>query len=209
MTDQVAARIDPTDVITSTTLATAMKAKTIFGSHMQKEDNKMSNTHRQSRSLPFAPEFLRLVVLSVIATITILDAIPSHAQGGWLGSGHGVDIGSGPAGSDSYNAFNTTYSVTGGGTGCAPSGDQLHFTYMELPSGGNFRLIARIASFTGAAGSEVGLAVRQDLNASDSAGCVLFQPATGSSPTPNNLTYLDRNLQTSPSRPLSMGGRYA
>ena len=163
-----------------------------------KDNYPMSDIKRLIRSLRTAPHLALYAGLGLIATIAILAAPPCCADAGWLGNGHGCDIGGGPTGSDSYNSSTGTYTITGGGSGFKQAGDQMHVAYTELPAGGNFRLIARIAGFTGGKGSGVGLIVRQDINAVDSAACVLFQPATGTSPTPNNLTCFARNLQVSP-----------
>ena len=82
-----------------------------------------------------------------------LGAVPCHAElpSGWSG----LDLGGPTAGLDAYS--NGVYTVTGAGIGLGSTNDQMHFTCQTLDAGGNFRLTVRVASFTGGAGSEVGL----------------------------------------------------
>ena len=144
---------------------------------------------------------VRNVRAQIVATIAmrvmlccalLLMAItPSYAQlpAGWAG----LDIGGGTAGSNSYSAG--VYTITGSGTGIGSASDQMHFTYYTLPSGGNFRLTARIASFNGTAKSQVGLTVRQGTGSTGTIGGVAYEPASGSGNSPNRFEVFNRNTQ--------------
>jgi len=131
-----------------------------------------------------------------------LVAVPCHAQlpSGWSG----VDIGSPTAGSDAWS--NGVYTITGAGTGLSDKGDQMRFTSTTLSAGGNFRLTARVASFTGGAGSEVGLAVRKGTEPTDSTGAVAYRPLKGKDNNPNVFSYFARNTETGALYPWKIAG---
>lgn len=86
-----------------------------------------------------------------------------------------------------------TFMLTGSGSGSNQQGDQLHFTYTTLPKGGNFRLTARIVSFDGQDGSQVGLVMRQGIEPTATMGGVSFRPFAGKDPNPNVFAVIARD----------------
>ena len=83
--------------------------------------------------------------------------------------------------------------IAGAGTGAATTTDQ--FRFVSAPVSGNFKLVARVASFTGGANSQLGLAVRKNFTSTCSAGGIFFMPAKGTTAHPNKFVYLGRNAE--------------
>jgi len=131
-----------------------------------------------------------------------LGAVPCHAElpSGWSG----LDLGGPTAGLDAYS--NGVYTVTGAGIGLGSTNDQMHFTCQTLDAGGNFRLTVRVASFTGGAGSEVGLVMRHGTDATGSMGAVAYKPLKGKGPNPNVFCYFARNMETGALYPWKTAG---
>ncbi len=128
----------------------------------------------------------------IIVACSLLGISLGHGQlpTGWTST----DIGSPTAGSTTYSGG--VYTVVGSGTGISTTSDQMRLTYYTLPAGGNFRLTARVASFNGVAGSQVGLTVRQATATTGSIGAVAYRPAAGTGTSPNIFEMFNRNVQT-------------
>src|SRR5579884_1194795 len=114
----------------------------------------------------------------------------------------GENIG-GASGSETYDATNGTYTITGTGTGPSTTGDMLHFTYTTLPDA-DFALIAQVVTFTGGPGAQVGMLTRRhDTPTQADAGADAGWPGTaagvyfalGGSQAQNEFAWVFRNTQ--------------
>ena len=118
--------------------------------------------------------------------------IPCRAQlpAGWSDT----DIGN-PAASGSSTYSDGSYTITGAGTGPNQPHDQIHFTGTTLPEGGDFRLTARLVSFDGAAGSQVGLMARKGTDSDGSTAGVSYRPGAGRGANVNMFVSFARNSE--------------
>jgi hypothetical protein len=116
-----------------------------------------------------------ILYIATAALVAFTRPVCATLPTGW--SSAAIDL---KEGSDSYadNAF----TITSAGKGLDWPADQMRFVYKTLSAGGDFKIVARIASFTGAKGSRVGLLMRQSTEKSTPCAGVLFRP--GDSPLP-------------------------
>jgi len=132
---------------------------------------------------------IRSIVLGLLISSGI---IPCRAQlpSGWSDS----DIGN-PTTSGSSTHADGAYTIIGAGTGLNQQHDQMHFTYTTLKAGGDFRLTARLVSFNGAAGSQVGLMVRKGNEPDDSTAGVGYHPGAGKGANVNMFVNFARDSE--------------
>jgi len=92
------------------------------------------------------PLTLKLTRLAALAAAVLLLATGSAKAAIWLDA----DIGS-PEAPESHTKVGSTLTVTGAGSGDHQGGgDQLHYTYLTIPAGGDIDVTVRIADFSGA-----------------------------------------------------------
>jgi Malectin domain len=159
-----------------------------FRSTLLNKDTLIISTSKNQDSTQLAPSPFPLraklpgIIRSIVFGLLVFTGvIPIRAQlpPGWSDT----DIGSPTLGSSTYS--DNAFTLTGAGTGPGQDHDQMHFTYRTLDEGGNFRLTARLVSFDGVTGAQVGLTVRQGTEPGGSTGGVTYRPSAGKGPNPN------------------------
>jgi hypothetical protein len=135
-------------------------------------------------------QFGRKALAAAVVMMALFFIVPCHATlpTGWSG----VDISGAATGSESYTSG--TFTIIGAGTGCITGSDQMHFTYTNVT--GDFKLTARLASFNGVKGSQVGLSLRASASGSCAAAEIAFEPAMNSGPNTNDFYMYNRLLGT-------------